>query len=179
MEYHEDIKLYYETGHGSDINSRVACRTVVDLLDHLTIENDTLPRVIVSFAHATTIQLFLTALGSHANSVRPSTDSMTDMDQRKWKSSQISPFASNLAVVRYNCPDDEHKVKFFLNQKTLMFDWCSQSGVCELDAVNEKYRSYKDADCEQYFCSDTSSKAKTVYGGVLAVAVHLILIYLY
>lgn len=133
----------------------------------------------MSFAPATTIQLFLTALGANKDDVKPSNNDMTGMSDRKWKSSNISPFASNLAVVKYTCSNDEHQVKFFLNQKPLVLDWCSkESNVCKLADFIDAYRSFKDADCNDYFCSDTSGKAKTVYG-VFAIIVNLILIYLY
>lgn len=177
LEYHEDLKLYQKTGYGFDINSRVACKAVVNLLDHF--DSTTSPyNVSVSFARATTIQLFLTALGAHKNeTVKPSNDSMAGMSDRKWKSSQISPYAANLAVVKYTCTNNQHQVKFFLNQKPLEFDWCTES-VCKLEDFNDAYLPFKEADCEKYFCSDTSGNAKTVYG-VFAVAVNLILIYFY
>lgn len=170
------MKLYYQTGHGADINSRVACKTVVDLLDHF--ENTTSPKVIVSFADATTIQLLLTALGTHKDTVRPSTNTTANMDGRKWKSSEISPFAANLAVVKYDCSSEEHQVKFFLNQKPLLdLDWCS-NGVCLYDKFTQNYRSFKDADCEEYFCSETSGQTKIVYRA-FAIVVNLVFIYLF
>lgn len=151
---------------------------MVDLIDHLTItEPDTAPKVIVSFADATTFQLFLTALGTHKDSVVPSVSNMEGMDDRMWKSSEMSPFASNLAVVKYGCSDEEDKLKFFLNQKLLKLDWCTD-GLCTFSGFIEKYRSFKEADCKEYYCSETSGKAKIVYS-VFTIAVSFLLIYLY
>lgn len=159
------------------MNSRLACSAVADLIEHFENVNDTLPKVIVSFAHATTIQLFLTALGTHKDNLVPSTSSIDEMSNRKWKSSEISPFASNLAVVKYNCTNEEHQVKFFLNQKPLVPDWCIDD-VCKFKDFTEAYSVYAEADCTDYFCSEDSGAVKAVYGA-LAVFVNLILIYLY
>lgn len=161
------------------MNSRLACSTVVDLLYHLENENDTLPKAIVSFSGATTIQLLLTALGTHNSTVRPATEDMENMENRTWKSSEISPFASNLAIVKYTCSNKDPLVKFFLNQKPLALDWCNED-LCTLANFVEKYRVYKEADCQEYFCPQTSGQSKLIYGGVFVIViVNLILICLY
>ncbi|XP_037044138.1 multiple inositol polyphosphate phosphatase 1-like [Bradysia coprophila] len=180
LEYHEDIELYYKTGHGDKLNPPLACKTVVDLIDHLESESTgDSTNAIVSFADATTVQLFMTALGTHKDTENPSNVSV--VENRKWKSSQMSPFASNVAVVKYDCSGDA-KVKIFLNQRLLTPDWdgCT-GGVCEFNKFIEHYKSYTSANCTKYFCggSEASGTAKLVNGaGVLAVTVTLILIYL-
>ncbi len=176
MEYHEDIELYYKTGHGRAINSRLACKTVVDLIDHLNSTTTTDPKVLVSVSDETIIQLLLTALGTHKDDVRPSTDDMEDMENRRWNSSQMSPYAANLAVIKYEC-SGEHQVQFYLNQKKLYLDWCS-GGVCEFSKFLETYQSFKDVNCTEYFCSERSGSGKIEHG-VLAIVASLILIYLH
>lgn len=170
------------TGHGVEINSRLACDTVVDLIDHLTItENDAAPKVSVSFADATAFQLFLTALETHKDSsVEPSVSNMEGMDNRMWKSSEMSPFASNLAVVKYDCSGGEDKLKFFLNQKLLKLHWC-ENGLCTFSGFIEKYRSFKEADCSEYFCleSEISGKAKMVYGHGLCAMIAVSFVFMY
>lgn len=174
LEYREDLKTYYKTGHGVEINSRVACYTVADMLSHL-ITDEPLPKVIAYFAHASTIQLFLTALGVGKDNDKLKANNFDNMQGREWRSSEISPFASNLAVVRYgNCTDGVQKVKFFLNEKPLTFDWCTESDdSCKLNQVLDQYQSFQ--DCANYYCS---GKAKIVYG-IFYIVSGYIFIYLY
>ncbi|KAG4073959.1 hypothetical protein HA402_014164 [Bradysia odoriphaga] len=180
LEYHEDIELYYKTGHGDKLNPPLACKTVVDLIDHLKSEStDDSTNAIVSFADATTVQLFMTALGTHEDTENPSNVSV--IENRKWRSSQMSPFASNVAVVKYDCSGDD-KVKIFLNQRLLtpVWDGCTD-GVCEFSKFIEHFKSYTSVNCTDYFCggSETSGKEKSLIGGgVLAATVSLILTYL-
>lgn len=174
LEYREDIESYYKAGHGYEGNSRVPCKTVADMLDHLGNESNASPKVIAYFVPATTIQLFLTALGAFNETRQLSSGNFEGMRDRKWKTSEISPFASNLAVVKYRCSNDEDKVKFLLNQKPLELDWCADN-FCKLDVVNEKYKLFKEVDCENYYCS---GEVKIVYGA-FTVVVNLFLIYLY
>lgn len=180
MEYLEDIELYYKTGPGTEINSVLACATVADLIEHLT-DPDRTEKTIVSFADATSIQLFLTALGTHNDTLRPSNVSLENMENRKWKSSETSPFASNLAVVKYVCEteeEDEERVKLFLNQKPLVLDWCDDGdGFCSLIKFVEHYKSFRDADCTKYFCGLTSGTESLVHGS-LAIVLGIVFLYL-
>lgn len=177
LEYREDINYYFKGGHGNEINSQLACTTVVDMLYHLETENATSPKVIAYFAHASTIQLLLTALGAAKDTIPLKSDNFAEMTNRKWKTSEICPFASNLAAVKYQCPNDEEspqRVKFFLNQKPLEFGWCN-NGLCKLSDVVDTYRLYKEVDCERYFCSG----GQKLFFRVFAVLVNLMLIYLF
>lgn len=142
------------------------------MLEHLG-DNKT-NKVIAYFGHATTIQLFLTALGVREGDSLLTENNFADMQNRKWKSSEISSFASNLAVVKYNCTPDPI-VKFFLNERPLEFDWCDEKGLCKLSEINKEYSRYKEADCKTYYCS---SKAKIVYE-IFYIILGLISIYLY
>ncbi|KAJ6641582.1 Multiple inositol polyphosphate phosphatase 1 [Pseudolycoriella hygida] len=175
LEYDEDLKLYFTTGQGGKINSRLACHTVVDLLDHLENKTSSSPMTIISFADAEALQLLLTTLGTHNDTVEPPEEDLndlSDMNRRKWKSSVISPYASNLVVVKYTC-DEEEIVKVFLNQHELQLDWC-ENDKCKLKEFIENYRWME--KCDETFCPNM---AATLYGvfGMVILAVSLILIY--
>lgn len=177
LEYRDDIELYYKTGQGDEINSKLPCEIVADLIKHLEDNSTDSQETVVSFADATTVQLFLTALELHEDSKEPSIDSIKE--DRKWKSSETSPFASNVAVVKYDCSstDQKDKVKIFLNQNLLIPDWCT-GDVCEFDKFLVRYQTYKDADCKEYFCPLDKSGTSTAGVGVFAVVASLILVYL-
>lgn len=69
------------------------------MLNHL--ESQTNPKVVAYFTESATIQLLLTALGAHKDNDGLRADNYQQMMRRKWRSSEVSPFASNLAVIKY------------------------------------------------------------------------------
>lgn len=156
LEYHEDLKYYYENSYGAGLNTRLACSLVVDMLNHL--ESQTNPKVVAYFTESATIQLLLTALGAHKDNDGLRADNYQQMMRRKWRSSEVSPFASNLAVIKYECPHDNerNKIMFFLNQKPLDFNWCNV-GLCDFTKVQQMYKSFKERDCLTTYCTDSAS----------------------
>lgn len=99
LEYLEDLKYYYKSGFGSEINSKIMCAAVKDMVKNLQTEDN--PKVIAYFSHAAAIQLFLTALGYGKDNDALRADNYNLMKYRKFKSSVLSPFAGNVAVVKY------------------------------------------------------------------------------
>lgn len=147
--YHEDLKYYYLSGHGSAINKIIACFTVQDLLERF--ESNESPEVTAYYSHSAVIQQFLTALDAFKDKTALNANNYLEMAQRKWKTSYISPFAANIGVVKYECPT-ESKVKIFVNEETLKLDWCSADGICNWSDMIKKYSFYKNANCEAVYC---------------------------
>lgn len=65
------------------------------------IESQAMPKVVAYFTHSATIQLLLTALGAAKDNDALRADNYQQLMRRKWRSSEVSPFASNLAVIKY------------------------------------------------------------------------------
>lgn len=99
LEYLEDLKYYYKSGPGSEINSNIMCAAVKDMLT--TIKKEDGPKVVTYFTHASAITLFLTALGYAKNDEPLRADNYGQNKYRKFRSSVLSPLASNLAVIKY------------------------------------------------------------------------------
>jgi multiple inositol-polyphosphate phosphatase/2,3-bisphosphoglycerate 3-phosphatase len=99
LEYLEDLKYYVKGGFGGAINSKVMCAAVQDMLR--TLGSDTNPKVTAYFTHASAIQLFLTALKYGKDDAPLRADNFEQMRNRKFRTSNLSPFASNIAVVKY------------------------------------------------------------------------------
>lgn len=170
MEYSEDLKSYYENGYGRQLNSRIACKTVTDMLKHL--ESTTLPKVIAYFTKAQTVQLFLTALGAAKDDIPLTADGYQQNVRRKWKTSQQLPFGANLAAIKYDCPMDaeRHKIMFFLNQKPLDFSWCNV-GLCSWSQVKSRLNTFTTEDCALSFCSGHNSASTVHFQKTLVTAV--------
>lgn len=154
LEYLYDLDTYYGRGYanGNELNKRLACAAVNDMIHHLETDNE--PKAVAYFTHSEAVLLLLTALQAFRDSEPLRADNFYSMSRRKWRTSEISPFASNFAAVKYACPNEveREKIMFFLNEKPLYFDWC-KVGLCNLSEIKERYREYTEANCDEYFCS--------------------------
>jgi multiple inositol-polyphosphate phosphatase / 2,3-bisphosphoglycerate 3-phosphatase len=99
LEYLEDLKYYYKASYGSYLSSNLMCAAVKDMVVNLKSEQG--PKVVAYFSHASAIQLFLTSLGYAQDKEPLRADNYQQMKYRKFRASVWSPFASNLAVVKY------------------------------------------------------------------------------
>lgn len=162
LEYLEDLDTYYESGFGRPINSHIQCAAMNDMLHHL--DSQTQPDAIVYFTHAKSILTLLTALNAVRDTDSLRSDNYYSMTRRMWRLSEISPFASNLAAIKYDCPNENEreKVMFFLNEKPLKFDWC-KVGLCNLTEIKERYKVYSQANCDEFFCSGGTSGAAKLF----------------
>lgn len=67
------------------------------------------------FGHSTNVFSAIVRLGFARDTTPLLSSNFNDMRDRKWKSSYLSPFASNLMAVLYDC-HGEKKVTFFVNE---------------------------------------------------------------
>jgi multiple inositol-polyphosphate phosphatase / 2,3-bisphosphoglycerate 3-phosphatase len=99
LEYLEDLDYYVQSSYGSPTNSKIMCAAVKDMAKFMLSEDN--PRVSAYFSHASAIQLFLTAIGYAKDDKPLRADNYREMKNRKFRTSVLSPLASNLAVVKY------------------------------------------------------------------------------
>lgn len=179
LEFPEDFRKYYESGPGRKANSRFLCGLMNDLLNHLG-SNDH-PKTAVYVTHSSSLLLLLTSLGAFDDSEPLRADNCHRLSDRKWRLSKIAPLASNFAAVKYDCPNDleREKVKFFLNEEPIDFDWCDE-GLCDWSHVKARYREYTEANCDEYFCSDSmKSNENTYFIIALVILVSLIIVFIF
>lgn len=156
LEYFQDIKYYYQSGPGGKNNENVQCYTVSDMMSHMKSKEG--PNVVAYFSHASAIQLFLTSLGLFNGTDSLRADNFENMKDRKWKTTLISPFAANVAVVRYKCVENdsnnlEDKIRFFLNERPLELDQCkSSSESCRMNEINQIFEHFNENNCENIYC---------------------------
>lgn len=169
LEYNEDLKYFYKSGYGRSLNKRLSCTAVTDMLKHL--ESKEQPKVISYFAHEATILLLLTALGANKDQYDLRADNFQQMQRRKFRSSELSPFAANLAVIKYDCPNDNErtKVMFFLNQKPLDFAECNV-GLCDWSKMKQIYSQFMKGDCETSYCQSSGATRLMTIGWTMGLA---------
>ena len=156
------------------MNKNLPCSAVADMLKHM--EAKELPKVVAYFAHEALIVQLLTALGVNKDHYPLRADNFPQMSRRKFKTSEMSPFASNLAVIKYDCPNDLDRIKimFFLNQKPLDFPECNV-GLCSWSKLKNQLAEFQRGDCDRKFCQGSGASRRS---DALAAIVVLPVIYL-
>ncbi|XP_018392882.1 PREDICTED: multiple inositol polyphosphate phosphatase 1-like [Cyphomyrmex costatus] len=154
LEYEEDLFYYYNSGPGDKINSQLGCYLIRDIVDHFTkLEtNGDEPKGVFYFTHSQMMVLFLTAMGIAQNPMPLTATNFRDMNHRKWRISQLIPFAANFAAIFHRCnsSDAPFKVAFYLNENPLTIEGCD-NGVCDWIQLKEKLGIIA-ANCSMEVC---------------------------
>ena len=118
MEYREDLKYYWKDGYGFKINTQQGCVLIKDAVDNfrnITLGGDTGKNEqngIFYFTHSGTILKLLSYLGLYKEDVDKETGKRFELrhdnyekmkKSRKWRTSLIDPFASNVGLVLKKC----------------------------------------------------------------------------
>lgn len=158
----------------------MACSLVADMMKHL--ESKEQPQAIAYFAHASGIQLLATALGIRKNNEPLRADNYLTQSRRNWRSSILSPFGSNLAAIKYDCPNDNERnqIMFFLNEKPVDLKWCSV-GLCKWSEVKQHYQNFQNANCDAIYCggSTASTLSLSALNAALPLAIGYIIVQLF
>ncbi|CAH1736207.1 multiple inositol polyphosphate phosphatase 1-like [Aphis gossypii] len=117
LEYDEDLKYYYLNGYGNSYNERLGCPIVKDLMNNFKNKSQTQlgPKGVFYFGHSSNVFSAIVRLGFARDTIPLLSSNFNNMRDRKWKSSYLSPFASNLMAVLYECHGVK-KVTFFVNE---------------------------------------------------------------
>ncbi|XP_042220335.1 multiple inositol polyphosphate phosphatase 1-like isoform X2 [Homarus americanus] len=147
MEYHQDLKYYYEDSYGHPLNSKTACRTLADLYTNMrmTVNNGVAkPQGIFYFAHDKTIFKVLAGLGLFRPPQHLKHNNFAEMRNRYWRTSFVSPFSANVAFVLYRCGLEFKVGTFFQGQPTPLKEIC-QGVTCRWEEIspwlNENYKT--------------------------------------
>ncbi|XP_030642086.1 multiple inositol polyphosphate phosphatase 1a [Chanos chanos] len=125
IEYAGDLKHYWKKGYGHDINSKSSCILFQDLFSRLDKaaqerrSGEQLSEVVtVQVGHAETLLPLLTLLGFFKDNEQLTATNFDKQDGRAFRTSHIMPYAANLLVTLYDCPEG-FRLQFRLNEKPL------------------------------------------------------------
>lgn len=60
----------------------------------------------------------------------------------------------NFYVIICSCDDEDDDLVFLLNERPILVPGCDQqTGVCKLNVFLERFPRFRDANCEELFCS--------------------------
>ncbi|XP_062375888.1 multiple inositol polyphosphate phosphatase 1a [Sardina pilchardus] len=124
IEYATDLKQFWKRSYGHEINSKSSCALFHDLFKRLdqaasdSRSGHVSEAVTIQVGHAETLLPLLTLLGLFKD-IEPltSTNFATQAD-RIFRAGRIVPYAANLVVVLYNCPEG-FRLEARLNEKPL------------------------------------------------------------
>lgn len=163
LEYLGDLDLYYKLSYGNaPLNTKLPCAAIQDMLRFM--ENDSSPnKVTAYFSHAELLILLLTAFGTHNDTLPLMGTNYKQQQHRQFRSSQMVPYAANLAAVKYDCDnstteDGKRKILFLLNQRPLKMKWCGNRSVCTVAEFRKFFDDSPMRDCPYGICGDEFAK---------------------
>lgn len=146
LEYREDLYYYYKAGYGREINERLGCSLLQDMMNHFWkvehAEDSAQPNGVFYFSDIMSLQNLLTTLGINKDQMKLTALNYKEMARRQWRTSFVSPFAANLVAVFYKCESNRqpNKVMFYLAEKPVLFDGCDV-GLCDWEYLKKKFSS--------------------------------------
>ncbi|XP_058795151.1 multiple inositol polyphosphate phosphatase 1-like isoform X3 [Phymastichus coffea] len=165
LEYRGDLDYYYFCGPGRAMSAKLGCRPLSDMLGRfraLAGGNSTnQPRGVFYFAHTVTLQTFMAALQMTEDSRSLLASNYADVQDRRYRTSLLGPFATNVLAVFYRCSESEkpYKVTIHTAEKLVQMAGC-RNGLCDWDFLERKYTSPVEK-CSMDFCYEEINAASS------------------
>ncbi|XP_071444237.1 multiple inositol polyphosphate phosphatase 1 [Hetaerina americana] len=175
LEYMQDLRYYYEAGYGHDINIKLGCPLVKDMVDRFRALAKELedgkrssgtrneqPRGIFYFTHTKALLMLLARLGIAEDEQKLTHTDYRSAREREWQTSQLSPFSANLVMVFYNCHGSqrEPQVMMYLQGRKVNYKGC-RVGLCNWKYLEDKLGPIADK-CDLSFCEDGAGGASNL-----------------
>ncbi|KAK3930957.1 Multiple inositol polyphosphate phosphatase 1 [Frankliniella fusca] len=157
LEYAEDLDYYWIDGYGHAINHQQACPTIKDMFSFFSSSNLE-KKAVLYFSHSGTVLKMLAHLGLYRDPKPLRASNFPYMLQnRQWRVSQISSFASNIAFVLYKCGSEansEEKILTLHQERPVRLAGCPpEEDLCSLETFKKVF-SMSIQDCNfQSMCS--------------------------
>ncbi|KAJ8731978.1 hypothetical protein PYW08_014708 [Mythimna loreyi] len=153
LEYIDDLRHYYRNGYGvSQYSKRFGQLPLADLLRKFEqVKNGKGKKIVSYFTHATMMDMILVVLNLYKDT-KPLMGAHKDIN-RKWRTSFLSTFTSNMIAVLNRCSNPGHdeyfyNVAFYWNEKPLL-DLCNK-GVCSWQEFEDIFKPFLNATID--FC---------------------------
>jgi len=142
FEYASDLSNYWIKSYGSGIGYKIGAKVlqeVVKTMDSIVSQQELTQKAYLRFAHAETIMPLSAVLGFYKDNYTLTADlTQEQINNRIWTTSKVSPFASNMAFVLYQCGNNEYRVKITLNEVEFTFPGCDEI-YCPYDKFKSIY----------------------------------------
>ncbi|KAL3674773.1 hypothetical protein V7S43_000702 [Phytophthora oleae] len=159
MDYFQDLKHFYRKSHGHPLSYEIAAPLLRDIFRSMKLRVDGKSDVegYFRFAHAETILplaslLNISYFDRHASDREGHFRADTPLElalQRKFKSSELAPFAANIGFVLYECSahgdkqtGPTYKVKALLNEREVVFHECKGQTLCPFSVLENIFQRW-------------------------------------
>jgi len=150
LEYRQDVEYYWIDGYGYKLTYEQACPTLEDIVlqTGAKIKDESAPSVVAYFTHSGTLLKVIARLGLFKDSI-PLLGSNFEhhRSSRKWRTTEIDPFATNIAFILFNCSDDDYKVGMMFKEKPMQQPLCGGKYLCTFKEFEDSLQPFtKDCD---------------------------------
>jgi multiple inositol-polyphosphate phosphatase/2,3-bisphosphoglycerate 3-phosphatase len=159
MDYFQDLKHFYRKSHGHALSYEIAAPLLQDIFRTMKqrVDGDSDIEGLFRFAHAETILPLASLLNvsyfdRHASDRDGHFRADTPLQlalERKFKSSELAPFAANIGFVLYECAAEGEqsaqptfRVKTLLNEREVAFAECPGQALCAFDVLENIFRRW-------------------------------------
>lgn len=147
LEYSEDLKYFWQDGYGYELTYKQACPLFNDMITFL-LSRSTYPKVSVYFTHSGTLLKLLAHLGLYKDENYLTANNFLLMSNRKYRTSKIDSFGTNVALILYKCGDKE-KILTLHQENIVRLPICPLDDLCSLEDINDYYiKSINSCDFE-------------------------------
>jgi len=145
MEYREDLEYYWVDGPGHAISYLPSCVLIQDVMRNFANATAGLveERGIFYFTHSGTLLKLLAYLGTHNDKDHLTSENFSDMKNRKWRTSYIGPFATNVSFLLRKC-GNSFSVCLLVNEKPERLPGCD-SDCCPWDQFVQLFSAKADS----------------------------------
>ncbi|VVC33249.1 Histidine phosphatase superfamily,Histidine phosphatase superfamily, clade-2 [Cinara cedri] len=106
LEYSEDLIHYLMDGYTFELTCQQSCVLLKNMVEHFDNDDLNSKNGIFYFAHSGTVLKLLGLLKLYKDETELKHDNYFEMENRKWRTSKIDPFAANIAFVLYKYLND-------------------------------------------------------------------------
>ncbi|CAG7833584.1 unnamed protein product [Allacma fusca] len=148
LEYRQDLEYYWVDGYGHELTYKQACAPIGDILDkfNMKVTNPQSPhKVTAYFTHSGTILKFISHLGLFNDTEPLTSDNFLQHKSRKWRTSFIDKFATNIAFVLFRCskPNSEpsYQIGALFQEHPINIPFCNGNWICPLENFQTYFQS--------------------------------------
>lgn len=170
LEYTEDLQNYWKDGYGYPLNYEQACPVLKDLITNFqnvikhgedTSAQEKPPVGLFHFSHSGMLMKFYARLGLFKDQTPPLATNFYSQSNRKWRSSEIDPFAGNIAFILFKCTagnTPEYKVATYVQEKEVILQNCTTT-LCPFDTFVATYGDLADTCNLAELCNTNGSNS--------------------
>ena len=163
LEYAEDLENFYLAGNPlNPLTYRIACPLLKDIIQSMknAIEGKTIVQGVFRSAHSTAVLMFFTLLGvnQHSEPLTSINFEKQIKNDKRFRSSNISPFAANANFVLYDCGSGIFKVQLYWNEKLQKLPCCKSSVDCDFADFLAYFQEQIDQCDAEDLCKEKESQ---------------------